>query len=125
MKYFVMDAGMAKVTGKKFGGARVQGANQGKRIRIRSEEDAVLGDVRLNAGCSRWTRSRCPLPCGINPLNQKKIVLPCVEKDLPKNCKCLRSHRGSLDRSPRCAVLAVDADEPVIWFCRVGRAGMD
>uniref|UniRef100_A0A0D9VYL4 Uncharacterized protein n=1 Tax=Leersia perrieri TaxID=77586 RepID=A0A0D9VYL4_9ORYZ len=40
-----------------------------------------------------------------------------MEKNFPENCKCLLSYEP---KSPRCVVLVVDADEPVIWFCRVG-----
>ncbi|KAL6894145.1 hypothetical protein ACP4OV_008243 [Aristida adscensionis] len=52
-----------------------------------------------------------------NPLNLQKVELPSLLEDLPKNCKCLLSCEPV---SARCVVLIVDADEPVIWFCRVG-----
>uniref|UniRef100_A0A8R7Q1Q7 KIB1-4 beta-propeller domain-containing protein n=1 Tax=Triticum urartu TaxID=4572 RepID=A0A8R7Q1Q7_TRIUA len=53
-----------------------------------------------------------------NPSTKEKVELPSMEKDLPRNCKCLLSREPGSRAG--CVVVVVVDDEPVIWFCRVG-----
>ncbi|CAM0911929.1 unnamed protein product [Alopecurus aequalis] len=52
-----------------------------------------------------------------DPESQVRVDLPRLADDLPKNCKCLLSHEKATSHG--CVLLVVDADRPVIRYCRV------
>ncbi|KAL6841002.1 hypothetical protein ACP4OV_029262 [Aristida adscensionis] len=65
--------------------------------------------------------SRWPWPFLWRPQDRRKIMLPPMFTDLPRNCKCLLTHKLS-DKpgaDDPCVVVILDLDHTQYWFCYV------
>ncbi|KAL6865433.1 hypothetical protein ACP4OV_016584 [Aristida adscensionis] len=52
------------------------------------------------------------------PQDRRKIHLSRMSNDPPRNCKCLLTHKLSIDFDP-CVVVILDLDRAQYWFCHV------
>ncbi|XP_020113398.1 uncharacterized protein LOC109727644 [Ananas comosus] len=52
-----------------------------------------------------------------DPITLRKVRLPSMELNLPKECKCLLSEQPT---DPNCSVVIIDPTNSIFWYCHPG-----